>query len=100
MKLAARALPLAVLALAVAGAARGEIYRWTDAEGRLHFTQHLDQVPPEQREAARRGAGTASSARVQTYSGTTDGAAPQAARPRRSRAVALRSRSPSCARAG
>ena len=63
MKFAARALPIAALALAVAGAARGEVYRWTDAEGRLHFTGSLDQVPAAQREAARRGAEARSAGR-------------------------------------
>ncbi len=40
----------------VAGAARTEIYEWTDASGRLHFSQHIERVPPEKREEALRGA--------------------------------------------
>jgi clan AA aspartic protease (TIGR02281 family) len=40
---------LAVLIGAPMGA---EIYEWTDAEGRVHYTQQLDRVPPAQREAA------------------------------------------------
>jgi clan AA aspartic protease (TIGR02281 family) len=39
-----------------AGGARGEIYRWTDAEGRLHATERIDQVPPQFRNAARESA--------------------------------------------
>ncbi|MGH0032824.1 MAG: TIGR02281 family clan AA aspartic protease [Myxococcota bacterium] len=34
------------------GAASSEIYRWTDAEGRLHFTERLELVPPAHRDAA------------------------------------------------
>jgi hypothetical protein len=49
-----RARMAAVLALLLAaGAVSGEIYRWTDAQGREHFTTQLEAVPPEQREAAR-----------------------------------------------
>lgn len=48
--------PLPVLVLLLAAGAPAEIYRWTDAQGRLHFTQRLDQVPPAHRSAARRGA--------------------------------------------
>jgi clan AA aspartic protease (TIGR02281 family) len=44
---------LALLALLVAaGPAGAEIYRWTDAEGRVHFTQDLSQVPLQQRRQA------------------------------------------------
>jgi clan AA aspartic protease (TIGR02281 family) len=42
-----------LLVLLVSATAGGEIYRWTDAEGRRHFTQRLDKVPPGQREAAK-----------------------------------------------
>jgi clan AA aspartic protease (TIGR02281 family) len=86
MQIAAPALPFALLALALAGAAHGEVYRWTDAEGRLHFTGSLDQVPAEQREAARRGAETAPAGadRVHRYSGSTSSQAPsRASRARR-----------------
>jgi len=48
-----------------------EVYRWTDAEGNLHFTQRLDQVPPEYRQQARESAAAeavAPAASIQTYS--------------------------------
>jgi clan AA aspartic protease (TIGR02281 family) len=50
-----------------ASSVQGEIYRWTDAEGSLHFTQRLDQVPPEHRAAARSKAKAPTSAVIQTY---------------------------------
>jgi clan AA aspartic protease (TIGR02281 family) len=43
---------LAALLLAVP-AGGGEIYRWTDEQGRTHFTQDLSQVPPKHRSRAR-----------------------------------------------
>jgi len=42
--------------LLAGGEARAEIYRWTDESGRLHFSEHLSQVPPEQREHAKQDA--------------------------------------------
>jgi len=49
-----------------------EIYRWTDASGREHFTQSLGQVPAEYRRQAEAAAITArrsqSPSRVQTFS--------------------------------
>ena len=48
-----------------------EIYRWTDAEGRLHFTQHLERVPREHREGARERARQPASAALQTYASPT-----------------------------
>lgn len=38
-----RALPLAACLILVVGAAAAELYRWTDAEGKVHFS---DQPPP------------------------------------------------------
>jgi clan AA aspartic protease (TIGR02281 family) len=71
MTLAQRALRLAVALLAVAGPARAEIYRWTDAEGRVHFTERIEQVPLEHRNAARESASASRPAeRVHTYSGS------------------------------
>ncbi len=43
---------LLVLLLGVRPAA-ADIYRWTDAEGRVHFTQDLSQVPSSQREKSK-----------------------------------------------
>jgi clan AA aspartic protease (TIGR02281 family) len=61
---------LAVLAtLGLALAADAEIYRWVDADGRVHFTQDLSQVPAAQRPAAEAAAATPShGGRLQTYS--------------------------------
>jgi clan AA aspartic protease (TIGR02281 family) len=77
-------LALAMLSGAPAGA---EIYRWTDAEGRVHFTQDLTQVPPAERERARsaaRSRGAAASSRLQLYSGRSSGSNPS---PRRAPAA-------------
>lgn len=73
---------LGALGLAQAGSA--EIYRWTDAGGRLHFTERLENVPLEHREQAIEAA-RQRSVNVTTFSG--DGV-PAAPRPgaRRSRA--------------
>lgn len=51
--------PLAAAALLAAGLvspARADIYHWTDAAGRIHFTQDLSRVPAAHREAAERSA--------------------------------------------
>jgi clan AA aspartic protease (TIGR02281 family) len=45
-----------------------EIYRWTDAEGRVHFTQDLSRVPPAQRSRAEQDAAAPRADRLQTYS--------------------------------
>lgn len=45
-----------------------EIYRWTDAEGRVHFTQDLSQVPLAHRAEAERSAAEPRTDRLQTYS--------------------------------
>jgi clan AA aspartic protease (TIGR02281 family) len=58
-------LALAFLATLPAGA---EIYHWTDARGRTHFSQDLGRVPPEHRAAARAAASSPRSDRVQRYS--------------------------------
>jgi clan AA aspartic protease (TIGR02281 family) len=60
----------------MAASAHAEIYRWTDAEGRLHFTERIEQVPPEHRDAARRAAESRpfGADRVHSYSGSTDSA--------------------------
>ena len=51
--------------------ATAEIYRWTDAEGRLHFTENLAKVPEAKRDEARRAAAKQSSRKLQTYSSAT-----------------------------
>lgn len=48
-----RALPILLL-LAAAAPASAEIYRWTDAEGREHFTMDLHRVPAKHRGEAER----------------------------------------------
>lgn len=58
--------PLVVFAGAAPAGA--EIYRWTDSDGRLHFTESLEQVPPDQRDAAQRRLGRPTEREVQTYS--------------------------------
>ena len=84
MTLAQRALRLAAALLAVAGPARAEIYRWTDAEGRVHFTEHIEQVPLEHRNAARERASAARPPeRVHTYSGSPSDRPPAPASIRR-----------------
>jgi clan AA aspartic protease (TIGR02281 family) len=45
-----------------------EIYRWTDAEGRVHFTQDLSQVPLAHRAEAEQSAAAPRVDRLQTYS--------------------------------
>jgi len=49
-------LAAAGFALALAGPASAEIYRWTDESGQEHFTMDLNQVPPKHRGAAQRRA--------------------------------------------
>jgi len=56
-----------VLLLALPSLSSAEIYRWTDAEGRVHFTQDLSQVPPAHRPQAERSAAAPRSDRLQTY---------------------------------
>jgi clan AA aspartic protease (TIGR02281 family) len=45
-----------LLALGVGTASAGEIYRWTDDQGRLHFSQDIRKVPPDKRVEAKRQA--------------------------------------------
>ena len=92
MMLAHRALRLAAALLAIAGPARAEIYRWTDAQGRIHFTERIEQVPLEQRNAARESASPSRPAdRVHTYSGSPSDqpAAPAAIRRSRSSEIEI-----------
>ena len=41
-----------VLLLALPSLLSAEIYRWTDSDGRVHFTQDLSRVPPAHRAQA------------------------------------------------
>jgi clan AA aspartic protease (TIGR02281 family) len=61
-------------ALMSAPSATAEIYRWTDAEGRLHFTQRLDRVPRAFRKEARERAKQPASGALQTYTSPTPAA--------------------------
>jgi len=75
------ALALVLLSLITAGSSSAEIYRWTDAEGKLHFTQDLGRVPVGQRSRAKRPK-QESKERLQRYStpaslGTATSAASQ-----------------------
>jgi clan AA aspartic protease (TIGR02281 family) len=72
---------LALLIFLLAAPSVAEIYRWTDENGRVYFTQDLGQVPARYRKRAETGAkSSGGSSRVQTYSGgsSTAGRAPPA----------------------
>ncbi len=56
MRLLAQIAAAGLLAATPAGPARAEIYRWMDAQGNVHFTQDLSQVPASARDAAERSA--------------------------------------------
>lgn len=73
------AMALAIAAGIGAGLpARAEIYRWTDAEGRLHFSEDLSRVPASQRGAAKAGASAGPGpSRVQTYASPPAARAPR-----------------------
>jgi clan AA aspartic protease (TIGR02281 family) len=62
-----------VLLLILPSWSSGEIYRWTDAEGRVHFTQDLAQVPAAHRAKAEEGAAAPKPDRLQTYSTSAAG---------------------------
>ena len=80
-----------VLALGLSvPSAQGEIYRWTDSQGRIHFTQNLEQVPPQHRPAARSDAKSPRPAAIQMYEGPAREAAPPTRRVRRRAGEALR----------
>ena len=58
-----------VLAAWLAGpaGAEGEIYRWTDEQGGVHFSHELANVPVAQRDAAMRGSRAEAPSRLQTF---------------------------------
>src|SRR6516225_365074 len=62
-------------------AAEGEIYRWVDSDGRLHVTQHLDEVPPQSRPGAIPGPSDPGRGSVQTFDNPTAPPAAQAPGP-------------------
>ncbi len=59
---------LAIVAVGLPILASAEIYRWTDDQGRTHFSQDLGKVPPQHRAAALAAAARPRSDRVQRYS--------------------------------
>jgi clan AA aspartic protease (TIGR02281 family) len=61
------------------GSAPAEIYSWTDEQGKLHFTQSLDQVPPRHRPEASAKASDARPSRLQIYETPERSDAPTAA---------------------
>ena len=75
---------LAVLAIGIGLAersAQAEIYRWTDEQGRVHFTEDLNQVPPSKRPGAKQEASAAPRAnRVSRYTPSLP-APPRTSRP-------------------
>lgn len=74
-------------ALLIAGSIRAEIYEWTDQQGRLHFAQDLNQVPPQYRSQAEREAlADGAGPRIQHYRSVP--AAPAADSSRRAGAIA------------
>ena len=80
MRAAAVSLLAATLTLGLPPArASSEIYRWVDADGRMHVTQHLDEVPAEHRPGASAGDTTRGS--VQTFQGPGRSATPAAMAP-------------------
>lgn len=67
----ATAFVLLCLLCIVASAAWSEIYRWTDAQGREHFAQNLNQVPAKYRREAEdraHGKGSKGAPSLQIYS--------------------------------
>lgn len=52
-----RGLLLGLVLLLLAPTAMAEFYKWTDANGIVHFTANLDEVPPSHRAAASAGSG-------------------------------------------
>jgi clan AA aspartic protease (TIGR02281 family) len=58
---------VALLFLLMAGTASADIYRWTDADGQVHFTQDLGQVPAEHRKEAELSQHRVRTHEVQTF---------------------------------
>jgi clan AA aspartic protease (TIGR02281 family) len=67
-----------LFALSPSGSARAEIYQWKDAQGRLHFAQDLNQVPPSYRSQAEAAARTKGKGReIQRYEPAPAAVAPR-----------------------
>jgi clan AA aspartic protease (TIGR02281 family) len=77
----------ALLCALLVSAASADVYRWTDAEGREHWTGELWQVPPAKRGEAIDGTRAAEPSRLQLYQGPSSSAA---RRPAGSRSNVLR----------
>jgi len=82
------AIGFAMAVLLATGISAAEIYKWKDDSGRLHFSQDLNQVPPQYRSQARgdvfqEGTGNV----IQRYQSV-----PTAARPRRASQSASRTK--------
>jgi clan AA aspartic protease (TIGR02281 family) len=67
----------ALVCALLAGGAAAEVYRWTDANGREHWTGDLSQVPPGKRGEALDGARANEPSRLQTFEGPPASLAPQ-----------------------
>lgn len=62
-----RGLLLGLSLALIAPASSAEFYKWTDANGIIHFTANLDEVPPSQRPGAAAGkSGTGSFQRIES----------------------------------
>jgi clan AA aspartic protease (TIGR02281 family) len=72
----------ALLSALLASGAAGEVYRWTDAEGREHYAGDLSQVPPGKRAEALDSVREGAPSRLQTFEGTPAGAPGAGARGR------------------
>ena len=87
----ARCARIACLVAVLVGApALAEIYEWTDAEGRVHYTQQLDRVPPAHRDAAMKSSRPQGRpGALQTYSSPASQAAPGSRAARLSRELRI-----------
>jgi clan AA aspartic protease (TIGR02281 family) len=74
---------LALLCALLGSGAGAEVYRWTDAQGREHWTGDLSQVPPGKRGEALDAAHSEEPSRLQTYQGPPAAPARQGSAARR-----------------
>lgn len=73
---------IALLLVSAAGAAEAQLYKWTDVEGRVHFTQDLGQIPPAHRKEAELSQHRVRRNDLQTYESTGPASAAGRARVR------------------